>query len=98
MPTGEAVDIYLPLPAQHAGQRVVASSLQSNLAEIHAQRSDDSPEATALARSEGIPARFEIGFPVPLERPAGDIGGYHCWVQFYLPGRGWVPILLMQDN
>ncbi len=92
LPTGEAVDIYLPLPAQHAGQRVVASSLQSNLAEIHAQRSDDSPEATALARSEGIPARFEIGFPVPLERPAGDIGGYHCWVQFYLPGRGWVPI------
>jgi transglutaminase-like putative cysteine protease len=211
LPTGEAVDIYLPLPAEHAGQHIVASSLQSNLpgevgteerhgnryyrihrpaninapvqatlnwtverstvtagntdgagdaelarylaanslvpvgheilqpilAEIHAQRADDSPEATAraiydwvvdnveykkvgsgwgngdtfwacserygnctdfhalfisLARSEGIPARFEIGFPVPLDRPAGDIGGYHCWVQFYLPGRGWVPI------
>ena len=211
LPTGAAVDIYLPLPAEHAGQRVVASSLQSNLpgeigveerhgnryyrihrpaninapvqatlnwtverstvtagssdgasegelarylapnslvpvgheilqpilAEIHEQRADDSPAATAraiydwvvdnmeykkvgsgwgngdtfwacserygnctdfhalfiaLARSEGIPARFEIGFPVPLERPAGDIGGYHCWVQFYLPGQGWVPI------
>lgn len=211
LPTGEAVDIYLPLPAEHAGQRVVASSLQSNLpgepgieerhgnryyrihrpaninapvqaslnwtveratvtaggtdgaseadlaryllpnslvpvgheilqpilAEIHEQRADDSPQATAraiydwvvdnveykkvgtgwgngdtfwacserygnctdfhalfisLARSEGIPARFEIGFPVPLDRPAGDIGGYHCWVQFYLPERGWVPI------
>ena len=211
LPTGEAVDIYLPLPAEHAGQRVVASSLQSNLpgeigveerhgnryyrihrpaninapvqatlnwtverstvtagssdgasegelarylapnslvpvgheilqpilAEIHEQRADDSPAATAraiydwvvdnmeykkvgsgwgngdtfwacserygnctdfhalfiaLARSEGIPARFEIGFPVPLDRPAGDIGGYHCWVQFYLPGQGWVPI------
>ncbi|MCB1848582.1 MAG: transglutaminase domain-containing protein [Halieaceae bacterium] len=211
LPTGETVDIYLPLPAEHAGQRVVASSLQSNLpgeigveerhgnryyrihrpaninapvqatlnwtverstvtagssdgasegelarylapnslvpvgheilqpilAEIHEQRADDSPAATAraiydwvvdnmeykkvgsgwgngdtfwacserygnctdfhalfiaLARSEGIPARFEIGFPVPLERPAGDIGGYHCWVQFYLPGQGWVPI------
>jgi len=46
----------------------------------------------SLARSEGIPARFEIGFPVPLERTGGDIGGYHCWVQFYLPERGWVPI------
>ncbi|MCB1729475.1 MAG: transglutaminase domain-containing protein [Halieaceae bacterium] len=211
LPTGETVDIYLPLPAEHAGQRVVASSLQSNLpgeigveerhgnryyrihrpaninapvqatlnwtverstvtagssdgasegelarylapnslvpvgheilqpilAEIHEQRADDSPAATAraiydwvvdnmeykkvgsgwgngdtfwacserygnctdfhalfiaLARSEGIPARFEIGFPVPLERPAGDIGGYHCWVRFYLPGQGWVPI------
>ncbi|MCB1854477.1 MAG: transglutaminase domain-containing protein [Halieaceae bacterium] len=211
LPTGEAVDIYLPLPAEHAGQHIVASSLQSNmpgevgieerhgnryyrirrpaninapveaslswtveravvtagsekgaseeelarylepnklvpvghdilqpiLAEIHAQRADDSPEATAraiydwvvdnveykkvgsgwgngdtfwacserygnctdfhalfvaLARSEGIPARFEIGFPVPLDRASGDIGGYHCWVQFYLPGQGWVPI------
>lgn len=46
----------------------------------------------ALARSEGIPARFEIGFPVPNDRDAGEIGGYHCWVQFYLPEQGWVPI------
>lgn len=46
----------------------------------------------ALARTEGFPARFEIGFPVPESRPAGDIGGYHCWVKFYLPGEGWVPI------
>ena len=46
----------------------------------------------ALARSEGIPARFEIGFPVPADRPEGNIGGYHCWVKFYLPGQGWVPI------
>lgn len=46
----------------------------------------------ALARTEGIPARFEIGFPVPESRPGGEIGGYHCWVKFYLPGEGWVPI------
>jgi transglutaminase-like putative cysteine protease len=46
----------------------------------------------SLARTEGIPARFEIGFPVPMDRESGDIGGYHCWVQFYLPGRGWIPI------
>jgi transglutaminase-like putative cysteine protease len=46
----------------------------------------------SLARSEGIPARFEIGFPVPTNRESGDIGGYHCWVQFYLPGQGWIPI------
>ncbi len=47
---------------------------------------------TSLARTEGIPSRFEIGFPVPLARESGDIGGYHCWVQFYVPGTGWVPI------
>ena len=46
----------------------------------------------SLARSEGIPARFEIGFPIPQDREAGEISGYHCWVQFYLPERGWVPI------
>lgn len=46
----------------------------------------------SLARSEGIPARFEIGFPLPQDRDGGEVGGYHCWVQFYLPGQGWVPI------
>ncbi len=46
----------------------------------------------SLARTEGIPARFEIGFPIPEDRPAGEVGGYHCWVEFYLPQRGWVPI------
>ena len=46
----------------------------------------------SLARAKGIPARFEIGFPVPMDREAGKIGGYHCWVEFYLPEVGWTPI------
>jgi transglutaminase-like putative cysteine protease len=46
----------------------------------------------SLARSEEIPARFEIGFPVPEHREAGEISGYHCWVEFYLPETGWFPI------
>jgi transglutaminase-like putative cysteine protease len=46
----------------------------------------------SLARSEGIPARFEIGFPIPTDRSAGEIAGYHCWVEFYLPETGWFPI------
>lgn len=211
LPTGEPVDIYIPLPDSSPGQRIIAQALDANLpgeigieerygnryyriqrpaninapveatlrwtvarstvtagstdasseaelaeylapnalvpvgheilrpilAEIHAMRADESPAATAraiydwvvdnveykklgsgwgngdtfwacnerygnctdfhslfiaLARSEGIPARFEMGFPVPLDREAGDIAGYHCWVQFYLPDRGWVPI------
>jgi transglutaminase-like putative cysteine protease len=46
----------------------------------------------SLARSENIPARFEIGFPVPDSRDAGAVAGYHCWVQFYLPDVGWFPI------
>jgi transglutaminase-like putative cysteine protease len=47
---------------------------------------------SSLARARGIPARFSIGFPVPLDRDEGAIGGYHCWVEFYLPAVGWVPV------
>jgi transglutaminase-like putative cysteine protease len=46
----------------------------------------------SLARTEGIPARFEIGFPVPEDRPSGRVSGYHCWTRFYLDGAGWLPI------
>jgi transglutaminase-like putative cysteine protease len=44
------------------------------------------------ARSLGIPARFIIGFPLPLEDKAGTIPGYHCWAEFYIEGKGWVPL------
>jgi len=27
----------------------------------------------------GIPSRFEIGFPLPEDRQAESIPGYHCW-------------------
>ncbi len=47
---------------------------------------------TGLARAAGIPARFEIGLPIPADRGSGEIGGYHCWAEFYLDGYGWVPI------
>jgi transglutaminase-like putative cysteine protease len=46
----------------------------------------------SMARSQGVPARFEIGFPLPPERGEGDIGGYHCWALFYADGHGWVPV------
>jgi transglutaminase-like putative cysteine protease len=46
----------------------------------------------SLARNQGIPARFEMGFPVPEDKDRGKIGGYHCWLQFYLPEIGWVTI------
>jgi transglutaminase-like putative cysteine protease len=45
-----------------------------------------------MARSSGIPARFEIGFPLPEGKTEGDIPGYHCWAEFYLDGIGWVPV------
>ncbi len=44
------------------------------------------------ARAMGIPARFSIGYPMPAERGAGSIAGYHCWAEFYANGIGWIPI------
>jgi len=44
------------------------------------------------ARSLGIPARFAIGLPLPVERGAGKIAGYHCWAELYAKGIGWIPV------
>jgi hypothetical protein len=46
----------------------------------------------AMMRSSGIPARFEIGFPLPEGKTEGAISGYHCWAEFYLDGAGWIPV------
>lgn len=46
----------------------------------------------SMARSQKIPARFEIGFPVPAGQDSGEVAGYHCWADFYVPGHGWVPV------
>jgi transglutaminase-like putative cysteine protease len=45
-----------------------------------------------LARTAGIPAKFEIGFPLPVDKQEGEIAGYHCWAEFWLKGYGWVPV------
>jgi len=46
----------------------------------------------AMMRAEGIPARFVIGFPLPPGKEQGVIPGYHCWAEFYMAGKGWVPV------
>jgi hypothetical protein len=46
----------------------------------------------AMARSQGIPARFEIGFPLPPDKQSGEIAGYHCWADFFEPRHGWIPV------
>lgn len=45
-----------------------------------------------MARSQGLPARFAIGFSLPEARGAGEIPGYHCWAEIYIKGRGWIPV------
>ena len=46
----------------------------------------------AMARAAGIPARFEIGFSLPIGVSQNAIGGYHCWAEFYVQGIGWIPV------
>src|SRR5271169_5738810 len=46
----------------------------------------------AMARSQGIPARFEIGFPLPPDKHSAEIAGYHCWADFFDPQHGWIPV------
>lgn len=46
----------------------------------------------AMARSQGIPSRFEIGFPLPPDKHSAEIAGYHCWADFFEPQHGWIPV------
>lgn len=45
-----------------------------------------------MMRAEHIPARFVIGFPLPPGKSEGTIPGYHCWAEFYVANKGWVPV------
>jgi hypothetical protein len=46
----------------------------------------------SLARSQNIPARFQIGFPLSPNKTEGKVGGYHCWAWFHIEGQGWLPV------
>ncbi len=45
-----------------------------------------------MARSQKIPARFEMGLSLPEGQNSGQIAGYHCWAEFYTRERGWFPV------
>ncbi len=47
----------------------------------------------AMSRSQNIPARFEIGVPIPEDQEKGEIPGYHCWAEAYASDKKeWIPI------
>lgn len=46
----------------------------------------------ALARAEGIPARFKIGYPLPEADAGPVVKPYHCWAEFHIAGKGWIPV------
>ncbi len=49
----------------------------------------------SLCLAENIAARFQIGLFGKYETLPGqpyETGGYHCWAEFRVPGRAWVPV------
>jgi transglutaminase-like putative cysteine protease len=52
----------------------------------------------SLARGKHIPAKFEMGFPLPEQRGGGEIPGYHCWAKFKPEGKGWIPVDISEAN
>ena len=51
----------------------------------------------SLARTHKLPAKFEIGFPLPANHGAGEVPGYHCWAKFRID-TGWVPVDISEAN
>jgi transglutaminase-like putative cysteine protease len=64
----------------------------------HGNCSDFHSLFISLARSQKIPAKFEIGFPLPEKHGRGEIPGYHCWAKFKPAGHGWVPVDISEAN
>ena len=52
----------------------------------------------SLSRTLGIPARFHMGFLIPSGE-GGKVGGYHCWADYHVDGKGWFPVDISEaDN
>ena len=45
-----------------------------------------------MLRAAGIPARFEIGFPLPTDQHDRAVPGYHCWAQLYVEPYALIPV------
>jgi transglutaminase-like putative cysteine protease len=52
----------------------------------------------SLSRAQKIPAKFEIGFPLPEKRGEGEVAGYHCWAKFKPKGKDWIPVDISEAN
>ena len=52
---------------------------------------DISSVFVSIARAAGVPAREVFGLRLGKKDDEDMTGGHHCWVEFYVPGYGWVP-------
>ncbi|HEV3142974.1 MAG TPA: transglutaminase domain-containing protein [Gemmataceae bacterium] len=53
----------------------------------------------ALARGRGIPTRLHFGSRLPAKNEGKDMDpGYRCWVTYFVPNYGWVPMDISAAN
>lgn len=53
----------------------------------------------ALARARGIPSRLEMGYRLNPKNEGKEYDpGYRCWVEYFLPGSGWVPADIVEAD
>jgi hypothetical protein len=54
----------------------------------------------AMARARDIPARMQYGYRLLDGREGKEFDpGYRCWVEYFVPGSGWVPTdVVAADN
>ena len=45
----------------------------------------------SISRTLNVPSRFHMGFSIP-NGDSGEVGGYHCWADYYIQGDGWYPV------
>ncbi|HSJ56572.1 MAG TPA: transglutaminase domain-containing protein, partial [Anaerolineae bacterium] len=68
---------------------------------VYLQESGSCSEYTylfiALARANGLPARYVAGTVLPPEAPYVDTI-FHRWAEVYLPRYGWVPVDVVHDD
>jgi len=54
---------------------------------------------SALARARGIPTRLHFGSRLVTANAGKDFDpGYRCWVTFFVPNYGWVPLDISAAN
>ncbi len=46
----------------------------------------------SLTRANQVPARFLMGASIPTDKTEGEVGGYHCWAEFFVDQKGWTPV------
>jgi transglutaminase-like putative cysteine protease len=52
-----------------------------------------------LARARGIPARLNMGYRLQEKNRNKTVdSGYRCWVEYYLPGYGWISADLVEAD